>query len=322
MSHQFESGFSVREHPWHGLGRVIDEAPEDQAEILRLAGQDYEVIPTPLHSPAVWDGDVRTMESCEVKTHKALRHSLTGEVLGVVSNRYETVQNDELLKTFGFLMRDRAVSIETAGVLASGKRVWWLFRVNIDPIEAVKGDEIKPYLLCGAGHDGRTGIRVAFTGVRVVCANTERLAIGEAEQQKSLIKLRHSASIKEGLATVREVIDCAKRTFDLTSEAYSIMARRSLAGSELKDYVDSIFRTPDRPADKPVRELEKVEALFESGLGSDIPGVRGTAWGAYNAVSEYLSHHRGTSDAKRMDSLYFGEAGNLNTKAFDLALKI
>lgn len=32
--------------------------------------------------------------------------------------------------------------------------------------------------------------------------------------------------------------------------------------------------------------------LFESGRGNDLPGARGTAWAAYNAVTEWVTHER------------------------------
>ena len=60
--------------------------------------------------------------------------------------------------------------------------------------------------------------------------------------------------------------------------------------------------------------------LFESGKGTDIVGVRGSYWGAYNAVTEYLSYSKGRTSNNRMDSLWFGVNGNLNHRALDTAL--
>jgi hypothetical protein len=60
--------------------------------------------------------------------------------------------------------------------------------------------------------------------------------------------------------------------------------------------------------------------LFESGKGNDMAGVKGTAWAAYNAVTEYLTHTRGRSIDNRLDSLYFGQGATLNRKALQLAI--
>ena len=65
-----------------------------------------------------------------------------------------------------------------------------------------------------------------------------------------------------------------------------------------------------------------IESLFEGGKGTDIVGVRGSYWGAYNAVTEYLSYSKGRTSNNRMDSLWFGVNGNLNSKALDTALQM
>ena len=42
MSANVESMFSVREKPWHGLGKVIADAANSE-EAIRLAGLDWKV---------------------------------------------------------------------------------------------------------------------------------------------------------------------------------------------------------------------------------------------------------------------------------------
>ena len=42
MSANVETMFSVRETPWHGLGRIVMDAPASR-EALELAGLDWQV---------------------------------------------------------------------------------------------------------------------------------------------------------------------------------------------------------------------------------------------------------------------------------------
>jgi hypothetical protein len=44
---EVETMFSVRQVPWHGLGKVIDRAPRS-VEALELAGLDWDVYQHPL----------------------------------------------------------------------------------------------------------------------------------------------------------------------------------------------------------------------------------------------------------------------------------
>ncbi len=43
MAHLVENMFSVREVPWHGLGKIVTEAPSAE-EAIKLAGLDWKVL--------------------------------------------------------------------------------------------------------------------------------------------------------------------------------------------------------------------------------------------------------------------------------------
>jgi hypothetical protein len=70
-----------------------------------------------------------------------------------------------------------------------------------------------------------------------------------------------------------------------------------------------------------------VAKFHGEGIGSTIKGVEGTMWGAYNAITEHLTHDAGraTSDTvetarKRLESLYWGTGAATLAKAHALAL--
>jgi len=71
--------------------------------------------------------------------------------------------------------------------------------------------------------------------------------------------------------------------------------------------------------------LDRVSELVETGRGTDVAGVRGTMWGAYNAVNEYLQyeHGRGPKGAneKRMDAMLFGAPATWNALALQRAIE-
>jgi hypothetical protein len=61
---------------------------------------------------------------------------------------------------------------------------------------------------------------------------------------------------------------------------------------------------------------------FDSGFGANLPSARGTWWGAFNAVAEYLAYGRGRSDDSRLDALWFGESARLNRDALATAVQL
>ena len=117
MPANVETMFSVRETPWHGLGRIIMDAPASR-EALELAGLD-------------WQGESRNIYSgtgAMIPGYRANVRSTDDAVLGVVSDRYHIVQNEEAFQFTDDLLGE-GVTYETAGSLQGGKKVWMLARL-------------------------------------------------------------------------------------------------------------------------------------------------------------------------------------------------
>ena len=114
MAHMVQTMFSTRVAPWHGLGNVVQDAPNSE-EALKLAGLDWEVTP----SDVVVNGLI-------VPNYKANVRSDNGKVLGIVSDRYTIVQNREAFQFTDNLIGSGDVRYETAGALKDGRVVWML----------------------------------------------------------------------------------------------------------------------------------------------------------------------------------------------------
>ena len=93
-------------------------------------------------------------------------------------------------------------SLETAGVLSYGRRVWGLARVN-DGAEIIGGDVVRPYVLLGTSYDGTMATVAKFTSVRVVCHNTITAALGSGEAVRVLHSERFDADrVRQDLGIV------------------------------------------------------------------------------------------------------------------------
>lgn len=322
MSHEFETGFFLHDPAWHGLGTVLDTPPSIE-EALRLSGLDWTVR---VEKTFLSDGR-------EAIGQATVRES-DNSILGHVGPDYSVLQNKEAFDWFEPLVSDGSVVLDAAGSLRNGKRVWVLGRIGKDPIEIVKGDPVLSYILLANSHDGTLAARCGFTPVRVVCANTLAAALDSAAGK--LIKVTHRGDMKGTLEKIRDIMDLARREFVATTEQYQALASRQVSRDDLEKYVRKVFKvTPPKHAllkaeltGKPIREnqnyqlLGRIVPLFEHGRGNDMPGVKGTWWGAYNAVSEFLTHERGREQETRVDSLWFGQGAALNRKALNIALEM
>jgi len=84
-----------------------------------------------------------------------------------------------------------------------------------------------------------------------------------------------------------------------------------------------------------VNTIEKVMELVEHGKGTDIPGVKGTGYGVYNAVGEYADHYMSTRASGETDqekeknqlenrflSSIMGSGADLKQRAFNKLIEI
>ncbi len=107
MAHQFESGFFVGHGAWHGLGTVLDHPPTT-AKAIADAGLDWQV-----NEQAIYTQSVHGLSP--VSTHKSLVRSSDYQLLGIVSQQYQPLQNQDTFSWFDFLLHDGDVSLEAAG---------------------------------------------------------------------------------------------------------------------------------------------------------------------------------------------------------------
>ena len=116
----------------------------------------------------------------------------------------------------------------------------------------------------------------------------------------------------------------SKEYWEKMKEISRHLARTSISRVEVGAFVDAMF--PDRLDQRTgmiVKSTgkEKVLELMEVGRGSDIPGVRGSKWGAFQALTEYIDHERNIRNgASRWERSVFGTGSADRQKALDLLI--
>ena len=211
--------FSVRLTPWHREGTVLSNAPS-LAEALRLGGLDFEVEARPLFTrvqqyPAVPNifGYRQAGNACAtVRTDREA-------VLGIVSRRYQPLQNRDAFGVLEPLLDAGLASLETGGALRGGRDVWMLVRFNVDSpiVREVFADELIPFGLVSNNHAGQRKVIVQETPIRVVCANTLGLAL---RGRTRALSVRHTASVEA------RTVDAARRLWSGLVERDAAAARQ------------------------------------------------------------------------------------------------
>ena len=311
MAHEIETMAYVGATPWHGLGTTLEETDlYDWPKASAKAGLDWEAELVPL----------MTSDTQAEVAHRAVRRKSDGRILGVVGHKYTILQNQDAFKWFAPFLEAKEAALHTAGSLRQGSRIWVLAKLNRDPLVIAQGDEVEKYLLLSHSHDGSLAVRVGFTPVRVVCANT--LAMAHCADASKLIRVKHTRDMHQNLANIREVINVANAEFQATAEQYRLLARRSINQADLRSYVKKVLKIQgDQDAGTRMKNIiDEIVGLAEAGRGNDLASVRGTYWTAYNGVSEWLTYKRGHTQDSRLNSLWFGDGAAMNRQALATAL--
>jgi phage/plasmid-like protein (TIGR03299 family) len=308
---------------WHGFGTVVSEA-QTSADALRIAGLDWTVALTDL-AAIMPDGSHQPID-----THRATMRTDTGKALGAVGLRYQPLQNRDAFAWMDEVVGEQLAIWHTCGSLRGGKDVWMLAKLPGN-LEVCDRDVLDKYVLITNNHAGTGAVRLFPTSVRVVCANTLRLAISEVDSNKSDaglplgLKLFHTAgSLGKRVQKARELLGVIGKSHDEFAQAARSMLAKPLNTQQVSDYFGGLVENrSDRNREKVLGQLWDRFAL-----PTNEGGYKSNAWTAYNAASEWADHElRVTGKGeKRMErkfrSCLFGSAHAFKERAWASAVEM
>jgi phage/plasmid-like protein (TIGR03299 family) len=322
--------------PWHVLGTMVRGAFTSQ-EARQRGHADWEV----LKVPASFTFDGKTFDS---KTTFLLIRSDTGAELGSTGRVYKPIQNSDAWDCLDDVLKEFGAQYETVGAVYGGKQVWMQVRLPEQSWEVQRGDRVETFGTFVLVHDG-TGVSYLLpTTERAVCANTLRRAVAGRDR----LKLRHTGDIKQRIADARAALGVAINGFADMKEEAAVLVRKNLAVVPyVHNILDQILDITKAQADlgaellanasgkpeavkvyeKQIKErrtvLDDILTRYETSRCTP----RGTAWAAYNAVSEHADHaptrQRGAEMdrlSRRWESVLVGDADEMKQLAWATAL--
>ncbi len=275
MPANVETMFYVREKPWHGLGTLVAEAPTSAAALI-YAGLDW----------SVEQRDVYTDDGSLIPGYKVNLRSTDNAALGIVSDRYKVVQNEDAFQFTDDLL-GKGVTYETAGALQGGKKVWILAKMPQRYI--IAGDEIAPYLVVMNSHDGSSGIKVAMTPIRVVCQNTLNLALNSA---KRIWTTKHTENVMSRVHEARETLLLAEAYMGELGRGIDALSRIRLTDKKVMEFMQEFFPvTEDLPEVQKKNNLRLLSDMQHRYFDApDLSHVGRNGYRFVNAVSDFATH--------------------------------
>jgi phage/plasmid-like protein (TIGR03299 family) len=302
--------------PWHGIGSVVDGLLTTR-EILvtaKLDGWGLDKLP-------VFDGDGN-----EIPDYFAVRRMGTdGKTLGIVKGRYTIVSNESAFDWADYLIGGGAQAT-SAGSIFGGKRVFLALKLPFAPELPNAEGKAVTYLVIDTTHDGSGCVHGRITTVRPVCNNT--IQAGIAAQLRE-VKIRHARNAEEKLSEAQRVLGLAQGAADAIEKRAEELYRTKVNDEQFKRILTELVPLPTLEVGKDTSRgltmasnvQEKIGLIYHNHDTQD--GIRGTAWGAVNAVSYYTNHvqtRRETAGATKEENRMVAilENGGLDSKVLEV----
>lgn len=275
MAAAVETMFYTRETPWHGLGTKVMEAPASR-EALELAGLNWKVIQEPVY----------TENREAIEGHKVNVRDSDRKVLGVVSNKYKVIQNEEAF-AFTDALLGEGVRYETAGSLMDGKKVWMLARMPREYI--MSGECISPYLVFSNTHDGSGAIKVALTPIRVVCNNTLNLALQEAERCWSV---KHIGDVSMKIEDAKNTLLLADKYMGALGKEFESLRQKKISEKQVMEYIDLLLPLEEDAGTQQKKNILRLREDMQARYfdAPDLKDLGNNAYRFINAVSDFATH--------------------------------
>jgi len=317
--------------PWIGIG--AQGAWTDYMDAMRAADLDFHVHSEDLY----WDRpDGFSLDECKigagltgypchpenVQMYANVRGD-TNQVLGLVTPRYEIVQNAEAFKVMQ-QVTDAGGVITNAGMTEQGL----CFMVARMHGKDVNGEEFEINIMATNSFNTAFPIALIITPVRIICQNMYRRLMSNKD---NLLVMRHNSHIHERLISYNSAMGRLASYEDDFNAMAVALAAASMSVADYKRLVEMIFPYPKPGGKYEQTSIDKVDALRnmfhdEYYLASDNQRWVGTPYGLVNAYYDYLSHGdnrknmAGSWEDKRLSRLVDGSA--VNNQVIKEAIKI
>jgi hypothetical protein len=248
--------------------------------------------------------------------------------LGVVGDRYEVMQNSELVSiaydsgkevfSTDLQLTHPWNNSETlgsfgnmgGGSLKGGSRVY--VQLELPELHIGKSG-IRRYITLTNAHDGTMSLGFGTSNQVICCANTFAIA------NKDISKIRHTASMQqkvdEAIKSLRNVLQFE----DKQMEVFEIASGRAFEKKHIIDIVNAVFGdTMKKSAVDTSSRTKNQMAALSNDINTSIDEQGETLWALFNAVTRYTNHSSSSRDKDY--SLMFGNDAAINERAYKVML--
>lgn len=300
MSHEFQSGFAVREPSWHGLETLVAEAdrPQTWEEARKIAGLTWDVESDDLYKRVVSinaEGDAKE-EFEAVSGFQIVTRNDTGEVLHAQRGSRSVITIKDMGEIAHAITEQTKLPMETMGAVRGGKSVYGLAILGEDRHIGDDPSATRPYLGVVNHFDDYGACRAYPTSIRIVCWNTLSYADSVADTENTVAVFQHRGDWKDRIEEARRAVFGARQAFDKWTKIGEELQQVYVSERQAEQFIRTFIPEPantefasERVMNNIERERDKIRGALKSVTSE---GIQETAYWLVQGAAEYLDHLR------------------------------
>jgi phage/plasmid-like protein (TIGR03299 family) len=267
----------------------------------------------------------------DVPKKQAIIREDNNSVIGIVGTKYKVVQNMEVFNALDTLVDAGDARYAAAGEFNGGANIWMV--LELPQGVQVANDPHAAFLLVKTSHDGSSSVVIKPIIERLFCANQVNGLISNSRQKYNEYTYRMTHSTNQELS-ISDIRNITQLTYTAIAD-YQLVANnllnKDMSREQAVNFFKKVWALPTTVEDKPYDLLTRGErkqqtiakdarakawAIYSESETQE--NIRGTAFGAWQAVIEYADHHA-TGGADRLAAATLsGRNDKVKTKALSL----
>lgn len=242
--------------------------------------------------------------------YKLIYRDDTDEILAQHKSGYQAISNRE---HFEYLSNFAQLGgYEFIGMGSKGGKVF--AQVEIGQYNVGGLSPTKRIVTCLASHDGSLMTSYHPTSTVIVCQNTFMANVGQSKT--SAMRFKKTKNIQNKLDTGEVLIQLAAAEEKNLLETFDSLTKIRMSPAQLKEHVlNALYPIKeDSKRNRAGNIHTEILELAESNDNGYIPELAGTAWTAFNSITNFLNHSVGNE--KEKDSAKLAE--QKNARAFGM----
>jgi len=273
---------------WENIGENVSKC-KTLDDVISKAGLDYTVEKKNL---TVAGTDII------IPNKMVTVNSLTNHPFGVVSDKYQIVQNADAFDFVNYINGD--LEFVKAGQTETGM----VYIIAKLPDQYVIDDKFTPYVIFRNSFNGRYPIQAAICPLRIVCQNQFTMAFKNAD---NTVSIRHSRNAEVKMREAQEVLRQTANHMNTLSDMAEKYAVEKITDVQFADILNQFI--PLNTEEMTPRQITGAETdrmnFMTAYNADDNANYRGTKWGVLNAFADFQTHRPSLRQTSKGDENRF-----------------